>query len=61
LINGDFEKHGIAQEPADPDNYRKTWDLIKDAMDKNLKTIRDSYPDTDLFPTIGNNDVVVHN
>ena len=64
-MNGDFVGHGIALEPRDgpfdKDKVSPTWNKMKTIFREDYKTIRKYYPNTDFLPTIGNNDVFVHN
>ena len=38
-----------------------TWGQIKATIRKDMDIMRKHYPNTDLLPSIGNNDVIVHN
>ena len=57
LINGDFIKHGVA---LPQDKYNDTWVHVKAIISEDMQILRTQFPDTLILPTIGNNDVIVH-
>jgi len=62
IVNGDFPKHGDALEGTfAASDIAPAWETIKDTIDQNMKTLRKSFPGKLILPTIGNNDVIVHN
>jgi len=60
LINGDFVEHGVALPKYEDDQRNKTWQTIKQIVKQNMDIIRTALPGKDILPTIGNNDVIVH-
>lgn len=62
LMNGDFVAHGVSKFTLNvsPSQIADTWRNLKVALSENIKILRKSFPDTEIFPTIGNNDVIVH-
>ena len=60
IINGDFVEHGIALSNSTGD-YKKAWGKMKEIISKDMQMIRKEFPEASLLPSIGNNDVVVHN
>ena len=60
LINGDFVKHGVAQNTQESSTIKQTWVKLKQSIKANMDIVRKNFPKTDLLPTIGNNDVIVH-
>ena len=62
ILNGDFVKHGVALWNETAGDKEKTWEKIKKTMTEGLNTIRElTNHSIDILPSIGNNDVVVHN
>jgi len=57
LVNGDFVGHGFSVEPGTSPNR---WGEMKEIIRKVIGEIVERYPDTPIFPSIGNNDVVYH-
>ena len=53
-------EHGIALN-NDTGKYDETWAKMKEIISKDMEMIREEFPETSLLPSIGNNDVVVHN
>ena len=60
IINGDFVEHGIALNNS-TGNFKETWAKMKEIITNDMNMIRSEFPDASLLPSIGNNDVVVHN
>lgn len=62
LMNGDFVRHGIALPNEHSAKKEETWNLMKKIIEIGMQTVKNNAPEgIDIFPTIGNNDVVVHN
>ena len=61
MVNGDFCAHGYALDPWNRTFNISTWNEMKEVIREDMKMIRKYYNNTDLLPTIGNNDVVIHN
>jgi hypothetical protein len=61
LINGDFVQHGVALTYTMNEKMNKTWETIKGIMKANMDAVKAQFPNVDVFPVIGNNDVIVHN
>lgn len=63
MINGDFVKHGVAlpqNNTSVGDPYEDAWNEIKNIITYNMDMVREYFPGKDILPTIGNNDVIVH-
>ena len=64
LLNGDFVSHGVAlgrSDSHDNQTLTATWELMKGTIREDMDLMRRYYPNTDFLPSIGNNDVIVHN
>ena len=61
LMNGDFTVHGTAA-PSDPTEEQKrvAWTKIKAIVGQVMGMVWLRFPNTVVLPTIGNNDVIVH-
>mmetsp|Transcript_23993 Transcript_23993/g.36854 ORF Transcript_23993/g.36854 Transcript_23993/m.36854 type:complete len:121 (+) Transcript_23993:606-968(+) len=59
LINGDFVAHGIPVEDPSAPNKNATWDIMKKVITQGMDIVRNR-SQADIFPSLGNNDVVVH-
>ena len=57
VMNGDFMAHTL----TDNKTIEEGWDILKSIMSSDLQMLRENLPNKTLLPTIGNNDVVVHN
>jgi len=57
VLNGDFMAHTL----TDNKTIEEGWDILKSIMSSDLQMLRENLPNKTLLPTIGNNDVVVHN
>lgn len=65
IINGDFSAHGTSIKlkhgiPTEED-IQKAWSNMKHLMKTSLDDLRELFPDAAILPSIGNNDVVIHN
>ena len=62
IMNGDFVGHGRAAKPSDKDSkVEKKWANNLKIMTDMFDVVRSALPNKILLPTIGNNDVMVHN
>jgi hypothetical protein len=61
ILNGDFVRHDIAL-PDQSGDKEAVWAYIKEAMTTGLDVLRTKTKGkVDILPSIGNNDVIVHN
>jgi len=61
-MDGDFIAHGHAGDfNMTFDEKSETWTDLKNIISSDMQTLRTTFPDKILLPTIGNNDVIVHN
>lgn len=51
----------MAHTLTDNKTLEEGWDILQSIMSADLQMLRDNFPNKTLLPTIGNNDVVVHN
>jgi len=59
LLPGDFVSHGYSQDPSG--NYSTLkYEILKEILRRTSLEINVEFPDTFLFPAIGNNDVQFH-
>ena len=64
IMNGDFSAHGTSlkhKEDITEDGIQEAWTKMKRLMSKSLGDVRKEFPGIAVLPTIGNNDVVIHN
>lgn len=62
IVNGDIVAHDHAAEATDNSSVIETkWNSSKDIMNIVFFMMRSQYPDQLILPTIGNNDVKIHN
>ena len=62
-MNGDFVKHNVALPDihnATKEQKLATWDRMKVIIKHTTDAVRSKFPNTPFLPTIGNNDVIVH-
>lgn len=57
ILNGDFMAHTL----TDNKTLDEGFNILNSIMTADLKMLRENIPNKPLLPTIGNNDVVVHN
>lgn len=60
FMNGDFISHGVALPDEEPAKYPQVWSFMKMNMNLTINEVRKRYPGIDILPSIGNNDVMVH-
>ena len=62
IVNGDIVGHDHAAESTDNQTVvDQKWNATKDIMNTSFGVIRQQFPDKIILPTIGNNDVKIHN
>lgn len=61
IVNGDFVEHGVAMYILDNDHMEETWAEMKRIMTISMEKLRKNFEGSAILPTIGNNDVIVHN
>ena len=61
-MNGDFNGHGVAIWKANSSKAEKTkvWGKMKGMIETDMEMVRRQFPNASILPTIGNNDVIVH-
>lgn len=61
ILDGDFNDHGIALRDYDAEEVGPAWEKMKMIMGESFRILRQTLGhDVALLPTIGNNDVTVH-
>ena len=62
ILDGDFIAHGHAGGANITDEEKvAVWSDIKNILNEDMTMLRAKFPNTTLLPTIGNNDVMIHN
>lgn len=63
IIDGDFIAHGytLNNPNATIEEQNNTWVELKKILTQDMDMLRTRFPGKTLLPTIGNNDVIIHN
>lgn len=62
VLNGDFIAHNHAgNKNMTLEEKNETWTSLKEIIGTDMQALRNKFPGKVLLPTIGNNDVIVHN
>lgn len=65
IVNGDFSAHGVSLKTKHGyptrDKMLVSWSKMKKLMSNSLKVMKENFPNAAILPSLGNNDVVLHN